>query len=294
MFYISVEGLIMWANSQFYEMTGHGRAPEDHYPLSFAKIIADEDHTRLWEEWDKVTVGKAEIRFETRVTKPWINNTSGKPAKESAWLLVMAFPEVDADGSVRSIMGCTADISRLKWAESVQTRSRIDAEEAKRQQEQFMDITSHEMRNPLSAILQCADDITTSLDSCKSASHKSTMLSEELVQNILEAAHIISLCSQHQTRIINDILTLSKLNSDMLLVTPVIAQPEAVCKRILKIFQGELQSHDIQMHFLLEPSYKECDVDWAFCDPSRLTQVFINILTNVKCTRAPLDKPMLT
>ena len=281
--------------SQFYEMTGHGRAPEDHYPFSFAKIIAEEDHPLLWEEWDKVTVGKVEIRFEIRVTKPWINNTTGKPTQESAWLLVMAFPVRDEDGSVRSIMGCTADISQLKWAESVQTRSRIDAEEAKRQQEQFMDITSHEMRNPLSAILQCADDITTSLASYTPAARKSTALSEELVQSILEAAQIISLCSQHQTRIINDVLTLSKLNSDMLLVTPVVVQPEAVVKGILKMFQGELQSHDIKMHFLLEPSYKECNVDWAFCDPSRLTQVFINILTNVVYLfETSLDKPGLT
>ena len=289
MFYISVEGLVMWANSQFYEMTGHGRAPEDHYPLSFAKIIAEEDQPLLWEQWDKVTLGKVDITFETRVTRPWINNTTGKPTKESAWLLVMAFPEVDADGSVRSIMGCTTDISQLKWAESVQTRSRIDAEEAKRQQEQFMDITSHEMRNPMSAILQCADDITTSLGSYRSAVDRCTNLSEELVQSILEAAQIISLCLQHQTRIINDILTLSKLNSDMLLVTPVVVQPEAVVKGILKMFQGEMQSYDINMHFLLESSYKECNVDWAFCDPSRLTQVFINILTNVIDAGTPLD-----
>lgn len=277
----------MWANSQFYGMTGHGRAPEDHYPLSFAKIFAEEDHPLLWEEWDKVTMGKEDIRLEIRVTKPWINNSSGKAAHEPAWLLVMAFPERDSDGSVRSIMGCTADISQLKWAESVQTRSRIDAEEAKRQQEQFMDITSHEMRNPLSAILQSADDITISLDSYTSAADKTTILCEELVQSILEAAQIISLCTQHQTRIINDILTLSKLNSDMLLVTPVAVQPEAVVKGILKMFQGEMQSHDIKMHFLLEQSYKECKVDWAFCDPSRLTQVFINILTNVIYTRTP-------
>lgn len=294
MFYISVEGLVMWANSQWYEMTGHGRAPEDHYPLSFANFIAEEDHPLLWEEWDKVATGKADIRFEVRVRRAWINNTGGKPTKEPAWLLAMAFPERDADGSVRSIMGCTADISQLKWAESVQTRSRIDAEEAKRQQEQFMDITSHELRNPLSAILQCADDITTSLNTYISAADRTPALGEELVQSILEAAQIISLCTQHQTRIINDILTLSKLNSDMLLVTPVVVQPEAVVKGILRMFQGELQSHDIKMHFLLEPSYKECHIDWTFCDPSRLTQVFINILTNVRCTGPPLDRLRLT
>ena len=157
-----------------------------------------------------------------------------------------------------------------------------------------MDITSHEMRNPLSAILQCADDISTSMSNYKLAPDKSTVMSEDFVHGILEAAQIISLCSQHQTRIINDILTLSKLNSDMLLVTPVIVQPAAVVQGILKMFQGELQSHDIKMHFLLQPSYKECNIDWSFCDPSRLTQVFINVLTNVILGWGPLITTKLT
>ncbi|KAI9808847.1 MAG: hypothetical protein M1827_007170 [Pycnora praestabilis] len=287
MFYITPEGLVMWANSQWYEMTGHGRMPEDHYPMSFLNFILDEDHEILYQKWDDLTIKKVEATFEIRIKRRWINHASGKPTEETAWLLAMAFPEKGIDGSVHSIMGCTADISQLKWVESVQMRSRMDAEEAKRQQEQFMDITSHEMRNPLTAILQCADGITTSLNNYISTADKALALSDELIHSTLDAAQIITLCSQHQTRIINDVLTLSKLNSDLLLVTPVAVQPTAVVQGILKMFKGELQSHDIRMHFLLEPTYKECKVDLVFCDPSRLTQVFINLLTNVKRVSNP-------
>ena len=137
------------------------------------------------------------------------------------------------------------------------------------------------MRNPLSAILQCADGITTSITDYQSAVDKPAIVSEELVQSIYDAAHIITLCTQHQTRIINDVLTLSKLDSAMLMVTPIVVQPTAVVKEILKMFEGELQSQDIEMHFRLEPSYNDTQIDWVFCDPSRLRQVFINILTNV-------------
>ena len=107
----------------------------------------------------------------------------------------------------------------------------------------------------------------------------------------LDAANIIALCAQHQTRIINDVLTLSKLDSAMLAVTPVAVRPDAVVKDIIKMFDGEFQSHDIKLQFTLEPSYSRHEVDWVFCDPSRLTQVFINILTNaIKFTRSEAER----
>lgn len=47
--------------------------------------------------------------------------------------------------------------SRQKWGEGLQKQRTEDALESKRQLENFIDTTSHEMRNPLSAIIQCAD-----------------------------------------------------------------------------------------------------------------------------------------
>ena len=58
------------------------------------------------------------------------------------------------EGGLELIMICFTDISGLKWAELVQSRVAAAAEMSRRQQEEFIDITSHEMRNPLSAIMQ--------------------------------------------------------------------------------------------------------------------------------------------
>ena len=41
----------------------------------------------------------------------------------------------------RSVMACVTDISILKWAESVQANAAQKAQEAKIQQERFVDIT---------------------------------------------------------------------------------------------------------------------------------------------------------
>jgi len=47
------------------------------------------------------------------------------------------------------------------------------------------------------------------------------------------------------------------------------------------MFESELQAHDIQMTFVVEQSFQKAEIDWVYCDPVRLTQIFINLLTNV-------------
>jgi len=137
------------------------------------------------------------------------------------------------------------------------------------------------MRNPLSAIMLCADGITTSLLEFQTQDD-STVLSKDIIDSNIDAAQTIVLCARHQKRIIDDVLTLSKLNSTMLHVSPVQVQVESTVRRTLKMFEGELQAHNIKMSFVVEPSFQDAEVDWVFCDPVRLTQVFINLLTNVR------------
>jgi CheY-like chemotaxis protein len=79
---------------------------------------------------------------------------------------------------------------------------------------------------------------------------------------------------------VDDILTLSKLDSKLLLVTPVDAQPVVVVEKVLKMFEPELRSSDIKGEFRIERSYLDMGLDWCKLDPSRLRQVLINLMTN--------------
>lgn len=121
-------------------------------------------------------------------------------------------------------------------------------------------MTSHEMRNPLSAIIQCSDWIQTSLAEYRGDS-KNINLPREAVDGYLDAAQTIALCSQHQKRIIDDILTLSKLDSDLLLITPVEVRPVSVLQSSLKMFESEVHSSDMELRFKVDPSYTELAVD---------------------------------
>lgn len=111
-------------------------------------------------------------------------------------------------------------------------------------------MTSHEMRNPLSAIVQCADSIAVSLSEFDDNSGNSITFSKEIVESSLDAAQTIALCAQHQTRIIDDVLTLSKLDSNLLHITPVDCQPAVVVENSLRIFDGELRKNDVVLQLV--------------------------------------------
>jgi signal transduction histidine kinase len=101
--------------------------------------------------------------------KPWFDPATGEEAEY--WILASSQPEFASDGELRSIMGTTTDITlqkrsekdaemraklseqlliREQEAKDLQKRQLEEAEENRRSQNNFIDITSHEMRNPLS------------------------------------------------------------------------------------------------------------------------------------------------
>ncbi|EMC98961.1 hypothetical protein BAUCODRAFT_22270 [Baudoinia panamericana UAMH 10762] len=278
MFIADHTGRIIFANDTWYDI---GRVPKSamvgvHASTdTWIESVKDEDQALVRRLWKELVIDTKPVSEEFRFKAQWEDRNRNRG---DTWVLFSAYPETYEDGRLKSVFGSVTNISSQKWAEGIQTRKMEEAVELKRQQENFIDITSHEMRNPLSAILQCSDEIATSLTKFRQSGGRE--LPDELVTSCLDAAQIISLCSQHQKRIVDDILTLSKLDSQLLLVTPVDAQPLTVVQRALKMHEGELSAADIQMKFMVDQSYRDLQLDWVRLDPSRVLQVLINLTTN--------------
>ncbi|TKA79553.1 hypothetical protein B0A55_02743 [Friedmanniomyces simplex] len=278
MFIADHSGRITFANDTWYDISRVPRSATNDVESgrdTWMEAIKPEDRELVRGLWTDLVVGTKAVSSEFRFKTQW-HNRNGAPG--DTWVLFSAYPEKYDDGRLKSVFGSITNISQQKWAEGIQTRKMEEAVELKRQQMNFIDITSHEMRNPLSAILQCSDEIANSLTTFQQSGQR--VIPDELLSSCLDAAQIINLCSQHQKRIVDDILTLSKLDSQLLLVTPVDAQPLTVVQRALKMHEGELQAADIQMKFVVDPSYRDLDLDWVRLDPSRVLQVLINLTTN--------------
>ncbi|KAK7750759.1 hypothetical protein SLS62_007311 [Diatrype stigma] len=287
MFLIDPDGILQEANERYFQMTGHPRG-KDFTPMSWKEPIEAASINVVEDGWDRMAVDHLPWTGEIRLKRLPVQPVGLDGKAIDYWVMVTAHPEFAPDGSLRSVMGSITDISHLKWVQGLQARQIEEAEETRRQQNEFIDITSHEMRNPLSAILQCADDILSTLKEHRSCDRPPGL---EDVNSCIESAQTISLCVQHQKSIVDDILTVSKLDSSLLALTPTTAQPAEVVGRVVRMFEPELQAKDIRMVCTVEPSFAALGVDWVTLDPSRVLQILINLVTNaIKFTSGSAER----
>lgn len=288
MCHISLEGDILWANDHYFALAGS--TPEAHkYRMAMLDVYMDEDRPKAEQVWDDLLAGKDHVTVELRLKRMY---TSPVGDSEPAQIQVLAFPYRDPGSTkVKGVMACTTDISRLKWAQTFQARLAAEAREAKRQQEAFIDVVSHEMRNPLSAIVHCADTITAAVEECRSKLSEIPEPCIDALNDSVKAARIIMQCADHQKRIIDDVLTLSKLDSMLLSITPSAIKPTMLMSSMVDIFEAELKSNKIHYDVNFDESLATLGVEHLYMDPSRVTQIFINLFTNaikfVKLSQKP-------
>ncbi|KAL2353327.1 hypothetical protein BJ546DRAFT_1027251 [Cryomyces antarcticus] len=306
----------------------------DHAPVGIYILDAQGQLEFANDKWPKleaafaaVTALKGPVTTKFQLDRLWDNPHHGSEesnaSKPLVTLLGNAYAETDEDGGINHIVGWLTDISAQKAAEDVFRKRMDEALEMKRQQENFIDTTSHEIRNPLSVILHCADEIVASLKdyqnstagssaSTTSVNHDPRIsqarchphLTQEVVRNVVDSAETIAYCSLHQKRIVDDILTLSRLDSDLLEVSPVPVQPTQLVDHALKMFEIELKKADVKLTLIKDQALQDLKVHWLMFDPNRVGQILINLVTNaIKFTRdesrrsltikisASLDKP---
>jgi len=142
------------------------------------------------------------------------------------------------------------------------------------------------MRNPLSAIVQCTDDISESLDRLKSWLPPLRDEQAQLVLAAADAARTIQLCANHQKSIVDDILTLSKINSNLISICPTENDVIDTVQHALDMFASQFQAHDITCRYIVEDSVAHLKAQWLCIDTSRLLQILINLITNaIKFTK---------
>lgn len=285
-FQFDINGRAMHVNDKYLSLIGSTREEFETRECSnseWKRHLYPDDIERFDQAWNRILETASPVTIEYRTRKKWrsIDKASGQELEGDTWLLANAFPEVDPDGKVCAIMGWLENVSHRKFTEHLLAQQLQDALETKKQTERFIDMTSHEMRNPLSAILQSADMIVSMLSGAIAGSlNGPSPIASDIVEDLVDAAQTIILCAQHQKRIVDDVLTLSKLDASLLVISPDKVQAPSVIERALKMYESEIVHAGIKASLCVEPSYGELGVDWVLLDSSRLLQICINLLTN--------------
>lgn len=280
--HLSLDGKVLWANEHYFRLID--QEPTDDFSklrLPFKSHILDEDEPKMFAAWNAILEGVTYHTTEFRMKRTF-NPPSGPPVP--ATMLVSAVPYME-DGEIKSVMASMTDVSRLKWAEAWHARAAQEAQEAKRQQSEFTDAISHEVRNPLSAMLQLANSISGSLDDYN---ERETSVEEYLhvIRENIEAAKTIVFCAQHQRKILDDVLVLSKMDFMLLSLSPSPVQQLSLVDNAVKMLHANISEADMEMKIQAHESIATLGVDWIMCDPLRVTQILINLLSNaIKFTR---------
>ena len=254
----------VFVNQLFYQLTTHH--DQDKAFKSWPQSIHPEDYDRVMAAYQEAFASQKQLRTEFRAI-----------VETNPWRLLLLTPLGDENlrhVSLREYGGfiCSiVDISSEKSAELSERKAAKEARERKEQQERFIDMISHEIRNPLSAILHCTEDIADVVKKPKQGID---------VGPIHEALDTIELCISHQRNIVDDVLSFSKLDASMLSLDPKSCRPSTQLANSLKMFQPEFRRQAMEFSYCVDTSYMDHNIDFVMADMARVGQIVVNLVSN--------------
>lgn len=147
MYMYNDQDVLTYCNTAFEEISGTSKQKLLE-PMAWMDMIHPDGVADMTAMWEGYTQSRREetIEFEVQFKKPWISKGDGAEVRlDRTYALGILQPEYHDDGKLKGTLGCITDISSVKWAEKMQIARLSEAIEQKRQQENFLDVTSHEM-----------------------------------------------------------------------------------------------------------------------------------------------------
>ncbi|KAF7915352.1 uncharacterized protein EAE98_011218 [Botrytis deweyae] len=289
------DGSLLFANDAWTRITGG--TIEEHSNLRWLDCLIDEDREFVAEQWRTLIKEKCPVHFQGRCKTLWRPTVPdpalfGEDEVYYTWGECSAVPRLNDEGDVEHVVGCLSDVTHIKWAARVQERRENEALKEKKEREEFMNMTSHELMNPLSAVVQAAHTMISSLDEInKALSHthdnvlhddnsKSYGEIKSKVRRNIAIAKIILACGEHQQKLMEDARMMSKLDINLFSISPTRTEPICIVDTAMSMLSGETSKLDINIRLEVDPSMEALNSQWLCFDPSRFLQLLLNLLTN--------------
>ncbi|HEY4064039.1 MAG TPA: ATP-binding protein [Puia sp.] len=174
------------------------------------------------------------------------------------WVRSIGVPVIK-NGRTVSIQGALMDVTQKKQTELELIRARDLAEDSAKAKTDFLSVMSHEIRTPLNGIIGIANLLKLNY----------TTDQEEYIRNLI-------FCADHLLRLINDILDLTKMESDKLEFVYAEVDLFQLAGNIRNQFKSLAESKGL----LLENSIGRGVPQKILADPIRLGQILNNLVSN--------------
>ncbi len=179
---------------------------------------------------------------------------------KSVWFEIFRAPIIDENGQLLGTTGIARDITSRKKADKALQEAVASAEAANEAKSKFLAIMSHEIRNPLNAVV----GMTRMLNDAGI-----TGPNKKLIENIKTS-------SDHLLMIINDVLDFSKIESGEMLMEETSFNIQDVVGRVFNsnVFIAKEKNIDLSYHIDSRIN------NFHKGDPLRLQQVLSNLVSN--------------
>lgn len=249
------KGTITFVNDKFCELSGYSR---NELIGANHSILNSGTHPKPFfkEMWRAILNGD-----------PW-NGEICNRAKDGRryWVDSTIIPIRDTSGDIQRFVSIRYDITdRVVYAKELEKR-RVEAEAANLAKSQFLATMSHEIRTPMNGVMGMLE----------------LMLREDMPEEQKRRALVAQNSAQTLLTIINDVLDFSKIEAGQVELESIAFNPKQMIERAIALMSVRAEESGLALKF--EP--RGTIPEWVEGDPTRLTQVLINLIGNaLKFTR---------
>jgi len=186
---------------------------------------------------------------------------------EYRWIVDDGAPRFDSQGNFLGYIGFCFDITERKQNEEALTQAKNAAESANKSKSEFLANMSHEIRTPLNGVLGMLQ----------------LMGATELEATQQKYLRIAMESSRRLTQLLSDILDLSRIEADKMVIQPSAFNLAELKDSVLEVFSLSAAEKSLELAFTLDERLPAQLVG----DVARLRQILFNLLGNaIKFTEA--------
>lgn len=243
-------GILRWSERTF-ELCGVSRDTEPNYDR-FLAMVHSEDRPRVEADMQQA-IDSTPHNFESEY-RVVLGDGSVR------WLFAKGGAHLDAQGKPTRMIGVLMDVTDRVLASERLGTALDAAETANRAKDAFLAALSHELRTPLTPVLFLAASLARSPDVAPSLRADFAMIRRNI---------------ELEARLIDDLLDITRITQGKLQLDLQPTELHTILKRSIELLRGDIEARQLALEVELAAVRQQ-----ANADPTRLQQVFWNVLKN--------------